>query len=766
MKSKNNMTAKWKWQFIRIAATGVAVFVAAPIAYAAADTAAADTSPWMNQSLGPDQRAALVQAQMTQKEKLTLVFGYFGSNISDKKRNPDALPFSAGYVPGIVRLGIPAQYETDAGIGVAVQGFADVRERTALPSGLAVAASWNRQIAYDGGAMIGSEARASGFNVMLAGGVNLARDPRNGRNFEYAGEDPLLAGSMVAQVVKGIQSNHVISTLKHYAVNDQETGRMELDARIDRTAARLSDLLAMQIVIEQADPGSVMCSYNRLNGDYACENDYLLNTVLKKDWAYPGYVMSDWGAVHSTVAAANRGLDQESAWEFDKSAYFGGALEDALHTGQVPQSRLDDMVRRILRTMFDKGLVDHPVAPGGAIDFPAHALVSRRAAEEGMVLLKNAGHILPLQSDLKTIAVIGSHADVGVLSGGGSSQVYPVGGNAVKGLEPHSWPGPVVYDPSSPLRAVQARTPGAQVLYDDGNDASKAAQVAAKADVVLLFAHQWIGEANDAQNISLPDGQDTLIAKVGEANPHTVVILENGGPVAMPWLDKTAGLLEAWYPGTSGGEAIAAILFGEVNPSGHLPLSFPVSEDQLPRKKLDGDPTQWELQFAVDYSEGAAVGYKWYDLHNMRPLFPFGFGLSYTDFTYSGLTVEQSKGKLLLHFSVTNTGKLAGAAVPQVYASPLTGRTWEAPKRLVGWDKIALNPSETKTATVSLDPRLLAMFDETGKAWHISAGRIKFVVAHDAADTNGAGAIATLTKTDLDLAGKPLPSHSDGGRKK
>ena len=284
MKRKNNPAAALKRSVLYI----LAALAAAP----AVQAAQAADMPWMDQSLTADKRAALVLAQMSQEEKLTLVFGYFGNDFGDKKKNPAALPLSAGYIPGIERLGIPALYETDAGIGVASQPSAKAaRERTALPAGLAVAASWNRQIAYAGGAMIGSEARASGFNVMLAGGANLARDPRNGRNFEYAGEDPLLAGTMVGEEIKGVQSNHVISTVKHFAINDQETGRTEADAHIDRAAARMSDLLAMQLAIERADPGAVMCAYNRVNGEYSCENDFLLNGVLKKDWAYPGFVM-------------------------------------------------------------------------------------------------------------------------------------------------------------------------------------------------------------------------------------------------------------------------------------------------------------------------------------------------------------------------------------------------------------------------------------------------------------------------------------------
>ncbi len=716
----------------------------------------ANLTPWMNPALSADQRAALALKEMTQEEKLVWVLGYFGSDFANKtKKIAAALPGSAGYVAGIPRLGLPALFETDAGVGVASQIGPNPRERTALPSGIAIAATWNRQLAFQGGAMIGAEARASGFNVMLAGGLNLMREPRNGRNFEYAGEDPLLAGSMVAQQIRGIESNHIISTLKHFAFNNQETGRFTLNARIDNVSARMSDLLAMQFAIEQSHPGSVMCSYNHLNGQYACENAYLLNEVLKKDWAFQGYVMSDWGAVHSTVAAANNGLDQQSGNEFDKSPYFSGALEEAVNTGHVPQARLDNMVLRILRTMFDKGVVDHPVAEGGAIDFPAHAQVSQSAAEDGMVLLKNDAKILPLRRDVKKIVVIGAHADVGVLSGGGSSQVYPVGGNAVKGIEPTNWPGPVVFYPSSPLQAIKARVPNAQVVYDSGTDAIRAAQLAAQADTVIVFASQWIGEANDALTLALPDAQDALIAAVTKANPRTVVVLETGGPVTMPWLNQTAAVLEAWYPGTSGGEAIARVLFGEVNPSGHLPASFPVSVADLPRPVLDGDPAKPELRFAVDYHEGAAVGYKWYDLKKIKPLFPFGYGLSYTQFAYSGLVAEQKNGQLHVRFRVTNTGNVAGKDVPQLYVATSNNK-WEAPKRLAGWDKLTLNPGQSSEVALVVEPRLLGVFDGASKTWRIAAGKYQLSVAHHAADTNDTSVTVQLSPSTLDIAGKSL----------
>jgi len=733
--------------------TLVAALTAAfPLFATAADTPA--QQPWMNRSLSADQRAELAVKAMTRQEKLRWVFGYFGTAFPPKTTKPHegSIPFSAGFVPGNPRLGLPDLLETDAGLGVATQATPTPRERTQLPSGLATASTWDTQMAYAGGAMIGSEARASGFNVMLAGGVNLMRDPRNGRNFEYAGEDPLLAGTIVGQAVKGIESNHVISTVKHYALNDQETGRNELDVRIDKAASRMSDLLAMQLALEQSDAGSVMCSYNRVYGTYACENDYLLNEVLKKDWGFKGYVMSDWGATHSTVEAANHGLDRQSGQEFDKSPYFGGALEEAVKNGHVSEARLDDMATRIVRAMFAKGVVDNPVAQGGTIDFAKNGAVSRATAEEGAVLLKNDNHVLPLSKDVKTIAIIGGHADVGVLSGGGSSQVYPVGGNAVPGLEPKVWPGPVVYHPSSPLRHIQALAPNAKVVYDDGLDPARAARVAAQADVALVFATQWIGEANDATSLALPDNQDKLIDSVAGANARTVVVLETGGPVAMPWVAKTPAVLEAWYPGTSGGEAIARVLFGVVNPGGHLPATFPVSEQQLPRPKLDGDPKQPDQQFTVEYKEGAAVGYKWFDKQGLTPLFPFGHGLSYTTFSYAGLASQVKDGRLHVRFKVTNTGNVAGKDVPQVYVSPLSAK-WEAPKRLAGWDKVALQPGESKEVDVVVEPRILGMFDEKSKTWRIAKGKYKVVLAEDAAGKNATSVTVDLPASTLDVRG-------------
>lgn len=665
---------------------------------------------------------------MTDAEKQTLTFGYFAIDIAAEhwKAPPGSRAGSAGYVPGIARLGVPPQWQTDAGVGVATQGAAAVkRERTALPSGVATAATWDPDMAFKGGAMIGDEARHSGFNVMLAGGVDLVREPRNGRNFEYAGEDPLLAGRMVGAEIAGIQSNRIISTVKHYALNNQETDRQGTgDSVIDRAGARTSDLLAFEFAIEAGDPGSVMCAYNHVNGIWACEDAWLLSDVLRRDWRYPGFVMSDWGAAHSTAAAANAGLEQDSGAPFDDKPYFGPPLAQAVRNGTVSHIRLDEMARRIVRSMFAHGLFDAPVSEQ-PIDLVAHAAVTRRDAEDGAVLLKNEGAILPLSPVVRRIAVIGGHADRGVLAGGGSSLVYPPGGNAVPGLKPLTWPGPVMYYPSSPLAAIRALALRATVRFADGTDFAAATALARDSDVVIVFGTQWAGESFDVP-LMLDGDQDALIAAVAAANPKTVVVLETGGPVLAPWADATAAVLEAWYPGTAGGEAIARLLFGRISPSGRLPVTFPQSLSQLPHPEAPHAGP-------VDYREGAAVGYKWFDQTGAVPRFAFGHGLAYTRFSYEGLQARAEAGSVRAEFRVRNAGPQMGAAVPQIYVGPVGGG-WEAPKRLGGWRKTTLASGGSSTVSLTIDPRLLATFNERARQWRIASGDYRVMLATSARD--------------------------------
>lgn len=709
---------------LRRSITGVILALLAwlvPAALRAQDPA----RPWLDAALPPDARADLVVRAMTLDEKIALVHGRFGFPFQGKPK-PDGALGSAGYVPGVPRLGIPALQESDAGLGVAnPEGTRPGDQATPLPSGLLTASTFDPALAERGGAMIGAEARAKGFNVLLAGGANLVREPRNGRNFEYVSEDPLLTGLMAGAAIRGIQSNRIISTTKHFALNAQETGRQMHSANIGEQAARESDLLAFQIAIEQGRPHAVMCAYNKVNGVWACESEFLLDHVLEHDWSYPGFVMSDWGAVHSTERAALAGLDQESGENLDQLVYFAAPLKAAVEAGRVPQPRLDDMVRRILRAMFAAGVVDDPPAPGGSIDRAAHAELVQAVAEQGLVLLRNENGVLPLAKGLKRILLVGSHADKGVLSGGGSSQVIPFGGNAVPGLGPEGFPGPMVYHPSSPLRAIAAEAGGAQVDFLDGTDVAGAAAAARGADAVVVLAHQWMAEMRDAESLSLPDDQDRLIAALAAANPRTIVVLETGGPVKMPWLARTPAVIAAWYPGARGAEAIAGVLFGRVNPSGRLPVTFPMDEAQLPRPQIPAGAD-------VDYLEGADVGYKWFDRRGLAPLYPFGYGLSYTTYAIRGLTAAVAGSTVAVVLEVTNTGRRGGIATPQVYARCPGENGFTL--RLVGWSRLTLAPGATGRATLTVDPRLLARFDTAASAWRIAAGRCTIEAGFNARD--------------------------------
>ena len=712
----------------RLKAITAALAILLPMAAHAAD--AVPSTPWSNASLSSDERARLVLEAMTPDERYALLRGIFAVPFFGKL--PEGAVGSAGYVPGVPRLGIPPLQESDASLGVA-NPF-NVRpgdSATPLPSGLALAATWNQDIAYQGGAMIAEEARRKGLNVLLAGGGNLARDPRNGRNFEYLGEDPLLAGTLNGASIRGIQDQHVASTMKHFALNDQETGRMVLNAKIGEAAFRESDLLAFELAVEIGHPASVMCAYNKVNGDYSCGNDWLLNTVLKGDWGYSGWVMSDWGAVHD-VGYAMAGLDQQSGSQLDKSVLFDAPLRQAAATGALSAERLSDMTRRVLGGIFAVGLYDHPPVKG-PIDVAGDAAVAQREAEEGIVLLSNPKGLLPLKPDAKRILVIGGHADTGVLSGGGSSQVMPVGGAAPAipmGGEGLSAAFRIMmFDPSSPFKAIKAKAPKAEIHFYDGRYPSAAAALARKAEVVVVFATQWMIEHEDAPDLTLPNGQDAMIAAVAAANPNTVVVLETGGPVRMPWLPKAGAVLEAWYPGARGGDAIANVLFGDVNPSGRLPMTFPVSEAQLPRPVITG----WDLPegtaFDVDYTiEGSDVGYRWFARQKLKPLFPFGYGLGYTRFDYANLKVEGGD-TLSVTFDVRNSGGRPGMDVPQLYLTDAAGKQH---LRLLGWSKLALAPGATGQVALKVDPRVLADFDEKAHGWRVSAGKYKVAIGASA----------------------------------
>jgi beta-glucosidase len=745
--------------------------------------------PWQDRALPPERRAELLVRAMTRDEKLLLVRGFNGGFLGGRSTDPLLGPMqrmTSGYVPGVPRLGIPAIHMNDAGIGVG-NGFdaSNARpgdEATAFPAFLALTATFEPQLAMAMGNAVAKEFRARGMNMVLGPGLNLSRDARGGRNFEYlGGEDPLLAGTLAGWNAKGIQSAGVMANLKHYAIHDQTKASDTVDARISEAALRESDLLAFELAIESGRPASVMCAYNFVNGVRACHSDFLNNVVLKGQWRWPGFILSDWGAVHDTVGAALGGLDQQSAWPWDRNTpYFGPkALGAALDAGQIPASRLDDMVGRILWGMISSGVYDDPPRPGGVagVDKAGHIALARRIAERGMVLLKNEGNLLPLTRDARSIALIGGRADLGVLTGGGSSAVIGYGGvekpdgsadpkvprptvtaDGRPILPARNFGGAGIYLRSSPLEALRAAG-GAVVTFDAGVDLVTAAAAARKAKIAVVVVNQVNAEGSDPASITLPGEQNRLVDAVAAANSNTVVLVQSGNPIAMPWLDRVKAVLVTWYPGQDGGAAIADVLFGKVSPSGRLPVTFPRDPSQQPRPVWPGSETEAAPappapatspnllagdgrlgvkppapdRPAVPYNydvEGADVGYRWYARTGRKPLFPFGYGLSYTSFAYSDLRVTGGD-TVRATFKVTNTGKRSGADVPQLYVTPPGGKR---PLRLGGWQKVDLAPGESRQISIAVEPRILADYDPALARWFIAAGQYRVMLAKSAGD--------------------------------
>ncbi len=698
----------------------------------------------------PDARAREVEAQMTDDERFALLVSVMGAGdmwpVRDQRIPADA-PMSAGYVPGIPRLGVPALLMSDAGLGVTNPGFRPGDTATALPAGLALAATFDPPLARAAGEVIGSEARSRGLNVQLAGAMNLARDPRNGRNFEYLSEDPLLTATIAAESIRGIQHHGVISTVKHYSLNCNETNRHFLNAVIDPDAHRESDLLAFEIAIERAQPGAVMTAYNKVNGHYAAANTVLVNDVLKGAWAYRGWVMSDWGATPSWECAL-AGLDQECGAQIDallwQAETFGAPLRDAYADGRLPKERLSDMVRRILRSMFAVGIdrTDAPPPP----DMFAHNEIALRIARQGTVLLTNRGLLPMAPGSSARIAVIGGYAHLGVPAGYGSSAVVPPGGYAAVVPIGGSGLGGGLRNlyllPSSPLEELRKQLPHAQFEFDPGISPAEAVRAAQRADIAIVFAVRAEGEGFDIADLSLPWGQDELITAVSAANPHTIVVLQTGNPASMPWRGSVNAIVQAWFPGQAGAQAIAEVLTGTVNPSGRLPITFPVDLAQTPRPQLPAPGASWGTPTTIDYFEGADVGYRWFARCGHDPMFAFGHGLSYTRFDYRDLVVGGEE-TLRASFSVVNVGDREGADVPQLY---LTAAAGEPCLRLLGFERVELEPGATHRVTIETDPRLLARYDGDAGSWRIAPGAYTAAV--------GAAAITLRLKATVELTGR------------
>ena len=719
----------------RVAAALLLVLAGVPLGLphlsVTAHAAGCSGSAWMDTARSADERAHALLSQMTQADKLAL------TNAPAQYGPIGWLHYGvAGYIPSPdTSLCIPDLVLNDAG-----QGVGDfMTGTTAFPAPIAQAASWDPVAQQGFGAALGAQAFSKGVNIQLAPGIETDRNPLNGRNWEYMSEDPFLAGQTAAAVVRGIQSQNVIATVKHYVANSQETTRTTDSSDIDDRTLHELYLPQYQAAIQQGGAGAVMCSYNRINSVYACENPDTLTTALRDEMGFSGFVMSDWGATHSTVNAAKAGLDMEMG----SATYFGSTLGTAIANGQVPQATLDTMVLDILRPMFAHGLFDNPVAQGQAAqtqaaatptDTPAQNTLAGQIAAAGMVLLKNDGGVLPLPTPTQDIAVIGGPATTPdalyTYNGGGSGHIPEAG-----------WKPDVI----PPLTGMQtlAATKGDVVTYANGNGPQFADAIAAAkaASVAVVFAYDQNTEGTDRTSLALPPegtfcalvgcqqgqgyNQDALIEAVAAANPNTVVVLETGGPVLMPWRNQVKGIVEAWYPGQDEGDAIASVLFGDTNPSGHLPQTFPASQADLPASSAAQFPGTAKAGDSVGphsaYTEGLNVGYRWYDDMGITPMYPFGYGLSYTTFAYSNYRVAaptSAGGAATVSFDLTNTGKVAGAEVPQVYVgSPQNNVAGEPLHQLRGYQKVSLQPGQTKTVSIPVDPVAVEYWDTTSNVW-------------------------------------------------
>jgi beta-glucosidase len=694
-----------------LAATfAIAALIAVPAAFAAGRCG---DHPWCNTSLSPDQRATLLLHAMTQDEKTALIGG------DDLSGVLGGAGTHTGTQDGIPRLDVPTVYYSDGPQG------SRSGQATAMPGPMALAAGFDPTLAEGYGTVVGNEVKLKGNDVVFAPTINLMRTPLGGRTFEGYGEDPFLIGNTAAAWIRGAQSQGVIADVKHFAFNQQEGigaapvgtlgasgpgSRMTVNAVVDERTMHETELAGFEAAVK-AGVGTVMCSYNRINGDYGCENSHLIKDILERDWGFKGYVLADYGAAHNTLNNLNNGLDFEP---WPGLSYGQNSVTAAVDSGLVSQQTLDAHIFRILLTWFQFGVFDHPTIPydDSKIDQAAHKRVAGEVSEQTITLLKNEADALPLDATkLKRIALIGADADT-FKNRGGSAGITP-------------------FSVTTPRQGITERVgPGVQVTYDDGSDNAAAAADAKAADVAIVFASDSSIEGKDKTclNLTCPTDatlptlsrdihdQDSMIENVAAAQPNTVVVLETGGPVLTPWRDQAPAIVEAWDPGEDGGHAIAHVLFGDVDPGGRLPVTFPVAAGDEPTA---GDPEKYPgVGENVNYREGVLVGYRWFDANNIQPAFPFGFGLSYTKFRYSDLKLTRSRASLL----VKNTGDRTGWAVPQLYVRiPAPGPGEEQPPRqLKGYAKVQLAPGKTRRVTIPLTDRSFAHWDTDANKWAVS----------------------------------------------
>jgi beta-glucosidase len=701
---------------VRIVATLAAAVVAWSVlatSAGAATTQCGEAGPWCNGSLSPDQRAQLLLGALTQSQKISLLSGKDVLGVTGASGH-------TGKSEGIHGLVPPVNF-TDGTAGIR-QGTS-----TALPVELALAASFDPSLARLGGTVLANEAKNKADDVIYGPTLTVMRVAQAGRTFQAFGEDPLLSSQMGVALIDGIQSQGVIADANIYTANNQEgidpTGlsgmpgsplgsgtigsRYLINANVDERTLREIYLPPFEAAVKDAHVGTVMCAYNLVNGTYNCENGPLLNGILKQEWGFPGVVLSDYAASHDTVASLQNGLDFEP---WPGVAYAEAPVTAAVTSGLVTPAQLDDHVRRYLRTLFAFGVFDRPAFTENEsqIDKNAHAGAARQIEEGSISLLQNRGPILPLDpAHVKSIAVIGKVAG-SFLTGGGSSAVKP-------------------YSSVTPLQGIEERAgPGVHVAYDEGSNASTAAALARSSDVAIVVAASYQTEGADLNCLTLEcpnayGNQDALIQQVAEANPNTIVVLETGGPVLTPWRNQVKGLLDAWYPGEAGGAALARVLFGDVNPSGHLPVTFPQSEGEEPTA---GDSSSYPgVANSEIYKEGVLVGYRWFDANALQPAFPFGFGLSYTNFSYRRLRIAATPAGVSVSATITNVGRRSGAAVPQLYVGlPSLPGVRQPPTQLKAFEKVTLAPRHSAQVSFNLDFRALSYWDTATRTWSVVPG--------------------------------------------
>lgn len=654
---------------------------------------------------------------------------------------------------GVPRLGIPELWTTDGPHGIRPEVLWDEWDQAgwtndscvAFPALTCLAATWNEEMSALYGKSIGEEARFREKDVLLGPGVNIYRTPLNGRNFEYMGEDPYLASKMVVPYVQEVQKNGVAVCVKHYALNNQEARRHEYDAVVDDRALYEIYLPAFKAAVQEGGAWSIMGAYNYYKGQHACHNEYLLNDILKGEWGFDGVVISDWGGTHDTDQAITNGLDLEFGTWTDgltmgatngyDAYYMADPYLEKLRNGTTSEDYLNDKVRRVLRLMFRTAMNNDK--PAGSMCSPEHYEAARRIAGEGIVLLKNDGDVLPIDlSSVGKIAVIGENAIKMMTVGGGSSSLK-------------------VQQECTPLEGILAAVGDkAEVVYErgyvgdvtgnyngvvTGQDLSEsrsesqliadAVALARTADAVIFVgglnkaSHQDC-EDSDRYHLDLPYAQDKVISALAEANPNLAVVIISGNAVAMPWVDDVNAIVEGWYSGSQMGHALADVLFGKVNPSGKLPFTFPVKLEDNGAHALGAyDPAD----LSVEYKEGIYVGYRWAEKQQVKPLFAFGHGLSYTDFTYGEAKCSKSAVKagadLTVSVDVTNSGKVAGKEVVQLYIGDEESSLERPVKELKGFSKIYLEPGETKTVTFLIEPDMLKFFDDAKHDWVLENGK-------------------------------------------